>query len=513
MPAPRRRWRAVIAIGAALAVAAAAVAAVVAVAHARDLRIQAVTPAPGTATRSATPSIRLRLSRPASPQQVTVSIDGEHTRVRVEGGGRSLTVRTPRLADGTHWIAVDAKADGLLGGSASKRWRFVVDTTAPPLALERPLSRYVTATPLVLAGHTQPGTRVRAEAGGRVAAATAAADGAFRLRLALRQGPARLRLQATDPAGNRHSETRAIVVDTRPPQVAVKLPWRVDTGEPSVSVRVHDTSPVSVHVTVDGLEQGVVARDEGGGAVVSERFSLTLAGGSAPLANGLHALRVRAADATGHHTLLRRRFLVDTTEQLGAATLVRGARGADVRDLQSLLHDGGYQKGKATGVLDAATERAVRRFQRAQGLGVDGVVGPSTVGALMGHIVIDQSEHRLTLYRLGEPPISFPVAVGQPAYPTPDGDFSIVSMVKDPTWVPPADAAWAQGAVPIPPGPDNPLGTRWMGISAPGVGIHGTDDPASIGYSVSHGCIRMQVPDAERLFTMVSLGMRVHIQP
>ena len=45
----------------------------------------------------------------------------------------------------------------------------------------------------------------------------------------------------------------------------------------------------------------------------------------------------------------------------------------------------------------------------------------------------------------------------------------------------------------------------------PGVGIHGTDDPASIGYSVSHGCIRMQVPDAERLFTMVSVGMGVYI--
>ena len=55
----------------------------------------------------------------------------------------------------------------------------------------------------------------------------------------------------------------------------------------------------------------------------------------------------------------------------------------------------------------------------------------------------------------------------------------------------------------MPPGPDNPLGTRWMGLSAPGVGIHGTDDPSSIGYSASHGCIRMQVPDAEWLFDHV----------
>ena len=64
---------------------------------------------------------------------------------------------------------------------------------------------------------------------------------------------------------------------------------------------------------------------------------------------------------------------------------------------------------------------------------------------------------------------------------------------------------------PIPPGPDNPLGTRWMGLVRPSVGIHGTNDPASIGYSVSHGCIRMSIPDVERLFEMVYVGTRVTI--
>ena len=64
---------------------------------------------------------------------------------------------------------------------------------------------------------------------------------------------------------------------------------------------------------------------------------------------------------------------------------------------------------------------------------------------------------------------------------------------------------------PVPPGPNNPLGTRWMGLDAPGVGIHGTDEPASIGYSASHGCIRMQVPDAEWLFDHVEVGTTVYI--
>ena len=63
----------------------------------------------------------------------------------------------------------------------------------------------------------------------------------------------------------------------------------------------------------------------------------------------------------------------------------------------------------------------------------------------------------------------------------------------------------------MPPGPDNPLGTRWMGLTAPGVGIHGTDAPASIGYSVSHGCIRMQIPEAEWLFERVQIGTPVVI--
>jgi lipoprotein-anchoring transpeptidase ErfK/SrfK len=62
---------------------------------------------------------------------------------------------------------------------------------------------------------------------------------------------------------------------------------------------------------------------------------------------------------------------------------------------------------------------------------------------------------------------------------------------------------------PIPPGPGNPLGTRWMGLSAPGVGIHGTPDAASLGYSQSHGCIRMAIPDAEWVFDHVSVGTPV----
>jgi hypothetical protein len=125
-------------------------------------------------------------------------------------------------------------------------------------------------------------------------------------------------------------------------------------------------------------------------------------------------------------------------------------------------------------------------------------------------IVIRRGQHRLWLYHGDRPWKTFGVAVGQPVYPTPTGRFEIVVMWRNPWWFPPA-SPWAQGATPIPPGPGNPLGTRWMGLSAPGVGIHGTPDPASIGYSASHGCIRMLIPQAEWLFQHVVVGTPVFI--
>jgi lipoprotein-anchoring transpeptidase ErfK/SrfK len=125
-------------------------------------------------------------------------------------------------------------------------------------------------------------------------------------------------------------------------------------------------------------------------------------------------------------------------------------------------------------------------------------------------IVIRRSSNQLYLYQGNRFRKVFRVATGQARYPTPLGRFEIVVKWLDPWWYPP-DSDWARGAKPIPPGPGNPLGTRWMGLSSPGVGIHGTPDPGSIGYSVSHGCIRMQIPEAEWLFQQVEIGTPVFI--
>jgi lipoprotein-anchoring transpeptidase ErfK/SrfK len=99
---------------------------------------------------------------------------------------------------------------------------------------------------------------------------------------------------------------------------------------------------------------------------------------------------------------------------------------------------------------------------------------------------------------------TFPVAVGAVVSPSPSGDFQIVSRVSDPTY-------YHAGKV-IPAGKENPLGTRWLGLSQKGYGIHGTNAPGSVGHAASHGCIRLRNRDIERLFTMLRVGDAVIIR-
>jgi lipoprotein-anchoring transpeptidase ErfK/SrfK len=162
------------------------------------------------------------------------------------------------------------------------------------------------------------------------------------------------------------------------------------------------------------------------------------------------------------------------------------------------------------GMMMGRIVTTLRSFHRAPiELAVDRVdpeITPDNFGPV---IVVETKSNKLLYYQGTSLDNSFTVATGQSAYPTPIGEWSIVVMRRDPWWVPPPNSAWAQGAKPIPPGPGNPLGTRWMGLSAPYVGIHGTPDSASLGYSQSHGCIRMAIPDAEWLFDHVDVGTPV----
>jgi len=141
---------------------------------------------------------------------------------------------------------------------------------------------------------------------------------------------------------------------------------------------------------------------------------------------------------------------------------------------------------------------------------MDAVAPKRTESNLGPVIVINRLANTLKLYEASHFVREFHVATGQAIYPTPAGLWQIVTKQENPWWIPPA-SPWAAGAKPVPPGPGNPLGTRWMGLNAPGVGIHGTPEDGSIGYSESHGCVRMHIPEAEWLFQHVDVGTPVVI--
>lgn len=118
-------------------------------------------------------------------------------------------------------------------------------------------------------------------------------------------------------------------------------------------------------------------------------------------------------------------------------------------------------------------------------------------------IVVSIPDRKLAVLEAGRVVKIFPTAVGAPKSPSPTGSFVIVQRVADPTW-------YGKGKI-VPPGKNNPVGTRWLGLSAKGYGIHGANNPGSIGHNASHGCIRLRNHDIEELFGMVSLGDEVEL--
>jgi len=119
-------------------------------------------------------------------------------------------------------------------------------------------------------------------------------------------------------------------------------------------------------------------------------------------------------------------------------------------------------------------------------------------------VLVSIPDRKLAVMEGGEVIASFPVAVGAEESPSPTGEFQIVNRVSNPTYYRP-------GTV-IPSGKDNPVGTRWIGLSQKGYGIHGTNAPRSVGHAASHGCIRLRNRDVERLFNMLRVGDTVEIR-
>ena len=126
-------------------------------------------------------------------------------------------------------------------------------------------------------------------------------------------------------------------------------------------------------------------------------------------------------------------------------------------------------------------------------------------------VVVNKATTSVTLYARLRPVKTYQVAIGSPGYPTPSGRFAIQSKQIDPVWnVPNSDWAGELAGRSIPPGPQNPLKARWMGIYG-GAGFHGTADVGSIGSAASHGCVRMSIPDVIDLFDRVDVGTPVFV--
>jgi lipoprotein-anchoring transpeptidase ErfK/SrfK len=175
------------------------------------------------------------------------------------------------------------------------------------------------------------------------------------------------------------------------------------------------------------------------------------------------------------------------------------------------------QKAKDGRVLDVeASTRALAKALRGNARKVKLVtrpVDPKVTNDKLGKTIeINLSTNRLTFYDGLKVRKVYPVATGQPSFPTPQGTWEVVYKRVNPTWTNPAKDGWgADMPASIPPGPGNPLGTRAMSLNASGILIHGTYASYSIGSYASHGCIRMLLSDVEALYPQVPMGTPVLI--
>lgn len=494
-----------------------------------------VEPLQPTADGAISPATRAIVVRTGSGplKELKVTLDGRDVTSRIGGAGSDIVLRAPGLSNGAHTMSVSYSTDNLLSRSTSRTWGFVVDRKPPALSVPVPLGNGVNHHSVRIAGTAERGSTINITWEGGLARAVAEGpSGAWATTATLPEGLVDLRVVATDPAGNTTARARRLIVDTERPRLTLagtkNLFKLTTTPDPIIYGRVANENPhlLTFGARVNGQQitpvrgRDAMATSTSGSpytdaASTGDGTSLQLSGkkfalGIGRLPEGQNTITVWVRDAGGNVT--RRTFtsFVDTQSEFGSSQLTEGAKGTDVEQLQVRLGQAGVWKGGSTGKYNAKTTKAVKRYQRKHGLKVNGRVDSRTLRALVGKIVVRLNSRTLTLYRDGKAVKTYPVAVGMPAYPTPTGTYEIVNKQMNPTWTPP-ESPWAAGLGPIPAGPGNPLGTRWIGTSASSVGMHGTYADWTVGTAASHGCLRMHIADVEELYELVSVGMPVEI--
>ncbi len=155
-----------------------------------------------------------------------------------------------------------------------------------------------------------------------------------------------------------------------------------------------------------------------------------------------------------------------------------------------------------TGRMTLVLVVAARVLMADEAGAADGGTRPASDTTATRRIVVSIPDRALAFVE-NDRIVRFPIAVGAASSPSPVGSFTVTTRVARPTY-------YGRGKV-VPPGPSNPVGTRWIGLNVKGYGIHGTDEPGSIGHARSHGCIRLRNRDVEALFDLVQAGDAVEI--
>ena len=144
------------------------------------------------------------------------------------------------------------------------------------------------------------------------------------------------------------------------------------------------------------------------------------------------------------------------------------------------------------------------------------LVVPNAEALASRSVLVNTQENMLRVLEKGKLLAAFPITPGSEKLPAPVGTWKVESVVTLPFFR--YDEAMlnegrrSDEAIKLPPGPRNPVGVVWMALNKEGIGIHGTDNPATIGRSASHGCIRLANWDAVKLTTLIAKGAVVEIK-
>lgn len=139
-------------------------------------------------------------------------------------------------------------------------------------------------------------------------------------------------------------------------------------------------------------------------------------------------------------------------------------------------------------------------------LALDQSRGGAVNQPVIDRIVVGLENFELVALSDGRVVFDYPITTGADTGPTPKGTFRVTSRLKNPWYTPDDEPNVEPGA------PDNPIGSRWIGISKPSYGLHGTNNPDAIGTRASEGCIRLRNHQIEELYRHVKKGTRVIIK-